>query len=159
MSLIDNLKEKALSAITDEDKQKDWLDKGFDSAIKEGRKLLPTGDDEGELKAVRESGEYALNKLEKHKGTLVKLGQHGLRSTLSLLALGDYDGAARHAALITLRETASWDEVSKTIVATADAGNEKRRELDAEIKEITDALKDIGITAAKSLLPILLALI
>lgn len=159
MSLIDNLKEKAISAITDEDKQKEWLDKGFDSAVAEGRKLLPTGDDEGELKAVRESADYALNKLEKHKGTLVKLGQHGLRSTLSLLALGDYDGAARHAALITLRETASWDEVSKTIVATADAGNEKKRELDAEIKEITDALKDIGITAAKSLLPILLALI
>jgi hypothetical protein len=159
MSLIDNLKEKALSAITDEDKQKEWIEKGFDSAIGEGRKLLPVGDDEGELKAVRESAEYALNKLEKHKGTLVKLGQHGLRSTLSMLALGDYDGAARHAALITLRETASWDEVSSTIVTTAEAGNEAKRELDAEIKAITDALKDIGITAAKSLLPIFLALI
>jgi len=159
MPLIDNLKEKAIAAITDEDKQKEWLDKGFDSAIAEGRKLLPTGDDEGELKAVRESAEYALSKLEKHKVTLVKLGQHGLRSTLSLLALGEYDGAARHAALVTLRETASWDEVSNAIVSTAEAGNEKKRELDAEIKEIKGVLKDIGITAAKSLLPILLALI
>lgn len=160
MSLIDNLKEKALKAINDEEKQKDWIAGGFDSAIKEGHKLLPELDDEQpELKAVRESGEYALAKLEKHKGTLVRLGQHGLRSTLSLLALGDYDGAARHAALITLRETASWDEVSDTIVTTAKAGNQAKRELDAEIKAIKAMLKDIGITAAKSLLPILLALI
>lgn len=157
MSLLDSLKEKAISAISDEEKQKEWVEKGFDAAVKEGRKLLPAGD--GELKPVREAGEYALGKLEKHKGTLVKLGQHGLRSTLSMLALGDYDGAARHAALVTLRETASWGEVSATIRETADAGNQAKRDLDAEIKEIKAALKDIGITAAKSLLPILLALI
>ena len=147
MSLIDNLKDKAIAAISDEEKQKDWISKGFDSAVKEGHKLLPQGDDEGE------------SKLEKHKSALVKLGQHGLRSTLSLLALGDYGGAARHAALVTLRTTASWDEVSDTIVATAEAGNQAKRDLDAAIKEFKDVLKDIGITAAKSLLPILLALI
>jgi hypothetical protein len=158
MSLIDNLVEKAVSAVTDEEKQKEWIETGFDKAVEEGRGLLPQGGDT-EIKAVREAGEFALNKLEKHKGALVGLGQHGLRSTLSLLALGDYDKAARHAALLTLKETASWEEVSATIEKTADEGNKKKRELDKEIEEIKTALKDIGITAAKSILPILLALI
>jgi hypothetical protein len=158
MSLLDSLKEKAVSAIADEDKQKEWIESGFDSAVKEGHKLLPAGD-EVELKAVRESGEYALAKLEKHKGTLVKLGQHGLRSTLSMLSLGDYNGAARHAALITLRETASWDEVSNAIATAAEEGNQAKRDLDAAIKEIKEALKDIGIVAAKTLASLFLALI
>jgi hypothetical protein len=152
--------DKAVKEISNEENQGAWVEKGFDTAIKEGRKLLPKkgfGKDK-ELKAVRESGEFALAKLEKHKGALVKLGKHGLRSTLSKLALGDYEGAARHAALVTLRKTASWDEVSKTIVATAEAGNEAKRELDATVKEITDVLKDIGVTAAKALVSIFLAL-
>jgi hypothetical protein len=158
MSLLDSLKAKAIKEISDEEKQKEWVEKGFDAAIKEGNKLLPEGD-EPELKAVRESGEFALAKLEKHKGSLVKLGAHGLRSTLSMLALGDYDGAAKHAALISLRKTASWDEVSATIVATAEEGNEAKRELDAAVKEATDMLKDIGVATAKTLGALFLALI
>jgi hypothetical protein len=160
MSLLDSLMDKAAKEISDEENQKAWVEKGFDAAIKEGHKLLPeeeVGEDK-ELKAVRESGEFALAKLEKHKGSLVKLGKHGLRSTLSKLALGDYDGAARHAALVTLRKTASWDEVSATIVAAAEEGNEAKRELDAAVKEFTDTLKDIGVVAAKALASIFLAL-
>lgn len=160
MSLIDNLMSKATSAISDEEKHKEWLESGFDKLVEEGRGLIPAaGDDEPELKAVRESAEFALSKLEKNKSSLVALGQHGLRSTLSLLALGDYDRAARHAALLTLKESASWDEVSETITRTAEAGNEKKRELDAEVDAIKGALKDIGVAAAKALLPILLAVI
>ena len=158
MSLLESLKEKAVKAISDGEKQKEWIEKGFDSAIKEGRKLLPQGDSQ-ELKAVREAGDYALRRLENNKDALIGLGQHGLRSTLAMLALGDYDGAARHAALVSLRETASWDEVSRTIRATSDAGNQAKRDLDAKIAAIKEALKDIGIAAAKAALPLLLALI
>jgi len=158
MSLIDSLKEKAITAITDEEKQKEWAEKGFDAAIEQGRKLLPDGDGI-EVKSVREAGSYALDKLVKHKGTLVELGQHGLRSTISVLALGDYDGAARHAALVALRETAGWDDVTTTISDVAKAGNQAKRDLDEKIEEIKTALKDIGITAAKAVLPILLAII
>jgi hypothetical protein len=158
MPLLDKLKEKALEAVLDEDKHKEWLESGFDKAMEEGRKVLPQGD-ETEVKAVREAGEFALAKLEKNKGALVGLGQHGLRSTLTMLSLGQYDGAARHAALVSLRTNASWDSVSETIIDTAEAGNEAKRQLDEEIAAIKAALKDIGITAAKAVLPILLALI
>lgn len=158
MSLLDNLKEKALEAVLDEEKHKEWMESGFDKAVEEGRKILPEGDDP-EVKAVRESGEFALNKLVKHKSSLVGLGQHGLRSTLTMLSLGQYDGAARHAALVTLRSDASWDDVSNAIRTTAEAGNKAKRELDAEIDAMKAVFKDIGLAAAKSLLPILLALI
>ena len=158
MSLLESLKEKAIKAISDEEKQKEWLESGFDAAVKEGHKLLPSSD-EPELKAVRESGEFALAKLEKHKDGLVLLGQHGLRSTMSMLSLGDYDGAAKHATLVYLRESASWDEVSSKIRETASDGNQAKRDLDAELESLKDMLKDIGIMAAKAALPLLLALI
>lgn len=158
MSLIENLMTKAVDSLNDEESQKEWVESGFDKLLEEGRSALPATD-ETELKAVRESGEYALGKLEKHKSSLVRLGQHGLRSTLSLLALGDYDKAAEHAAFLALRETASWDEVSETIRQTADEGNQKKREIDAEVAAIKEVLKDIGVASAKALLPILLAVI
>lgn len=159
MSLLESLKEKAVKALSDEEKHKEWIAKGFDSALKEGRSLLPTDMTNLELKAVRESGEYALTRLEKHKDALIGLGQHGLRSTLAMLALGDYNGAARHAALVYLQDSASWSEVDRTIRETSEAGNQAKRELDAKIAEIKAVLKDIGIAAAKAVLPLLLALI
>ena len=75
MSLLESLKAKAVKEISDEEQQKEWVETGFDAAIKEGHKLLPSdlSEDDAELKAVRESGEFALAKLEKHKGALVKL--------------------------------------------------------------------------------------
>ncbi len=157
MSLLDSLKEKAVKEISDKESRKEWVEKGFDAAIKEGRALLPAGDDV-EIVAVREAGGYALDKLVKHKGSLVKLGQHGLRSTISMLALGDYDGAAQHAVLLSLCRTGSWGQVSGAIIATAQDGNAAKRELDVAIREIEDVLKDIGITAAKALASIFLAL-
>ena len=158
MSLATDLVAKALDTISDQDKQKAWIEKGFDVALKEGAKLLPSGD--GELKAVRESGEYAIAKLEKHKGALVKLGEDGLASTMQFLSLGDYTGATRHAdALISKIKTGGWDDVSSAIVEGSEAGNVAKREHDAAMAEIAAALKDIGVTAAKSILPVLLMLI
>jgi len=157
VSLFENLEQKAVDAISDKEKQKAWIDKGFDAAVKQSRALLPAGDD-AELKAIRESGEYAIGKLEKHKDVLVKLGEHGLRSTISALALGDYSEASRHAALVSLGG-ASWDAATQAIVDTAKTGNQAKRDYDASVNEIMTVLKDIGIAAAKSLLPILLKLI
>ena len=159
MPLLDKLKEKALDAINDEEKQAKWVDKGFDSAVKAARDLIPTADDEAEIKSLADAAEYGLKKLEKHKSALVGLGQHGLRSTISLLGLGQYDEAARHAALVELRTTASWLEVNKAILSTAAEGNQAKRDLDAKIEEVKDVLKDIGTTAAKAVLPFLLAVI
>ena len=159
MSLLERFKEKAVETVNDPERHKEWTEKGFDSAMKEARKLLPEGDDEAEIKALRETAEFGLDKLEKHKSTLIGLGAHGLRSTLTMVGMGQYDDAARHAALVTLRETASWGEVSSAITSTANDGNKAKRDLDASVEEIKDALKDIGITAVKSVLPFLLAVI
>ena len=158
MSLLDSLKGKAISSVNDEEKQAEWVTKGFDAAVKEGREILPTGDT-SEEKAARETAEFALNKLEVNKDSLVGLGAHGLRSTITLLGLGKLDDAARHAAMVKLRTTATWSEVSSTIIATSEEGNQVKRELDAEIKALKAMLKEIGITAAKALLPVLLAVI
>lgn len=158
MALLDGLKQKAVESIQDQDLQKKWIEKGFDQVVAAARKNLPEGDDE-EVRAVRETAEYGLAKLERHKGALVGLGQHGLRSTITLLGLGRYDDAAEHAALVRLRTSASWDDVTAVLLETAEAGNQAKRDLDAEIEEVKDALKDIGATAAKALLPLLLAVI
>lgn len=158
MSLLDSLKSKALSSVNDEERQAEWVTKGFDAAVKEGREALPAGDSPEET-AARETAEFAIKKLEVNKAALVGLGAHGLRSTITLLGLGKLDDAARHAATLKLRTTATWSEVSNTIIATSEEGNQVKRELDAEIAATKAMLKEIGITAAKALLPVLLAVI
>jgi hypothetical protein len=158
MALLDKLKDKAIATALDPEKHKEWTETGFDKAMSEARKLLPEGDDEAEVKALRETAEFALDKLEKNKASLVGLGLNGLRSTMTLVGLGQYDEAAKHAQLVALRETASWDEVTAKITATAQEGNEAKRQLDAEVEALKDMLKDIGITAAKAILPLLLAI-
>jgi hypothetical protein len=158
VSLLDSLKAKAISSVNDEERQAEWVDKGFDAAMKEGREILPTGDTPEET-AARETAEFALSKLENNKASLVGLGAHGLRSTITLLGLGKLDDAARHAATVKLRTTATWSEVSATIIATSEEGNQVKRELDAEIAATKALLKEIGITAGKALLPVLLAVI
>lgn len=164
MSLLDTLIAKAAETVNDEERQKKWVEKGFDSALAEARKLLPDapsdlGDEGVEAKALRETAEFGLDKLEKHRDTLASLGAHGLRSTITLVGLGKYDDAAKHAALLRLRKSASWGEVSNAILSVAREGNEAKRQLDAEIEELKAALKDIGVTVAKSVLPLLLAVI
>lgn len=159
MPVLDKLKEKAFEAILDDKRQKEWIETGFDAAIGKARALLPDDWTEAELKALRDTAEYGLARLEKHKPTLVELGEHGLKSTLTLVAIGNYDEAARHAALLALRESGSWDEVTDAIMGAAQAGNQAKRDLDAKREEILAVLKDIGIAAAKAALPLLLAAI
>jgi hypothetical protein len=158
MSLLDKLKDKAVEAALDPEKHKKWIDSGFDDAMGKARKLLPEAGDSAELKALNETAEFALDKVEKNKASLVGLGQNGLRSVITMVGLGQYDEAAKHAQLVTLRETASWGEVTAKITATAEDGNKAKRELDEQIAAIKAALKDIGVTAAKAILPLLIAL-
>jgi len=159
MPLLDRIKETALEVVLDEDRQKAWVESGFDSALKGARALLPDDWTEAELKSLRDSAEHGLQKLELHKDTLVQLGEHGLKSTLTLLAIGNYDEASRHAALLVLKQEGSWDDVSDAILGAAQAGNQAKRNLDAKREEILTVLKDIGIGAAKALLPLMLAAI
>lgn len=159
MSLLESLKEKAAEAVNDEERQREWVEKGYDKALEEARALLPQADDEGELKALREAAEDGLDKLERNRENLVGLGTHGLRSAITLVGLGQYDAAAEHAALVKLREAASWGQVTDAITAAAESGNEAKRKLDAEIEALKDVFKEIGTAGAKALLPLLLAVI
>ena len=158
MALLDKLKDKALAEISDKEKQAEWVSKGFDSSLAQARALMPKGDD-SETKRTLQTAEFAFVKIEKHKAALVDLGAHGLRSTFTLMGIGQYDEAAKHAALLKLSTSASWDEVNTAILSTAAAGNQAKRDLDAEIEAFKDMLKDIGITAARAVLPFLLAVI
>ena len=159
MSLLGRIKGRALETVLDEQRQKNWVESGFDLAIKNSRALLPDDWTESELKALRDAAEHGLQKLEQHKGAVVKWGEQGLKSTLTLVAIGDYDEASKHAALVTLRESGSWDDVSSAILGTAAAGNQAKRDLDATREEILAVLKDIGIGGAKAILPLLIAAI
>lgn len=156
MSLLSSLASKAVEAVLDEDKHSEWIGGGFDKALAEARGLLDSDDVDP---AIKSTGERALNKLEEHRGALVEFGVHGLRSTLIYLASGRYTEAARHAALVTLREKASWDQVSETILATAEEGNEKKRQIEATQAEILAMLKDIGSSLAKAALPLILSVV
>lgn len=158
MPVLDKLQEKAKEAVLDPKRHNAWISSGFDQAVKRMRGLVPSGT-EPELQSARDTADYALAKLEKHKGTIVKWGEDGLASTIAMLASGRYDDASRHAALLVVREQASWDQVSLAIVSTAEAGNQKKRELDKAVAETLEVLKDIGVTAAKALLPLALAAI
>jgi len=156
MSLLDSLIKKGLESASDAERQREWVESGFDKAIEEARDLVPSGD--GELKEVREQAVFALDSLEANRETFVVLGAHGLRSVFSLLALGRYDDSAKQAALISIKES-SWDEVTAKLIATAERGNEQKRQLDQAVEDFKKTLKEIGVKAAKALLPLLIAMI
>jgi hypothetical protein len=167
MSLIDSLQTKALEAINDPARQNEWVTRGYDAAVDKIAGLLPPGQDastpltseQRELQALRQTLLFDLGKLEKHKPVLVGLGEHGLRSTISLLGLGNVDNAAKHAARVALKASASWGQVGEAILTTAEAGNQQKRDLDKKIEELKVVLKDLGTFAAARLLPFLIALI
>ncbi len=159
MALLDKLLTRASEEVRDPEHHKEWAEKGFDKAIEESRSFVegtvldPTLDD---VKATALDG---LDRLVEHRDAMVTLGASGLRAAISMLAMGRLDDAAKEAALLQLRSSASWDEVSAAITTAAEAGNQARREFEAAKKEILGVLKDIGITAGKALLPVLLAVI
>lgn len=157
MLLIDKLKKKALDAVKDEAKHKEWLEGGFDKAVSEMRGQLPAKGSSEQQDAVRSTASYGLDKVVKHRATLVGLGEHGLRSTFTMIGMGQPREAARHAALIQLRKSGSWDDATNVLVSTTEDGNQAKRDLDAKINKIEDAILDIGVTAAKAVLPFLFA--
>jgi len=170
MALLDKLEDKALEEINDPARQKAWVERGYDAVAGKIMDLLPADpelaanglpltQEQQELRSFREAVVFDLAKLERHKPTLVSLGEHGLRSTIALVGLGRYDAAAKHAALITLRTTASWSQVNEAILTDAETGNQKKRDLDAKIAELKTVLRDVGTFAATRLLPFLLTLI
>jgi hypothetical protein len=158
VSLVDTLWKRALEAVSDEEKHAEWVSKGYDEALAGARKNLPQGDSE-EAKIAREVGEKALDKLVEHKGSFVELGKHGLRACLVELATGQYEDAARRAALTRLREEASWGDVNAAILIAAKEGNERKRQLDTAREQVLEVLKDIGIALAKAALPLILSVI
>lgn len=159
MPLLDSLISKAVNTISDTERQEKWVDTGFDKALSGMRGILPRGDLSPEIEILRSEAAEGLNKLEEHKGDLVLLGANGLRSTLTMVGLGQYETAAQHAALLTLKQSGSWGDVTKAITTTAEAGNESLRALEAARAKMIDVLKSIGMSAAKAVLPFLLALI
>lgn len=161
MSLLGSMVEKAAKDVTDSEKQKAWVESGFDAAMDGIRGEIPSASDDetSESRVLRETAEFGLDKLEKNREVFVGLGKHGLQSTLALVGLGRYDEAAKNAALLALRETASWDQVTAAIDTTAEDGNQKKRELDAQVKSVKGILIDLGASAAKSLFMLLVSAI
>lgn len=158
MALLDKLWDSALDQASDPERQKEWVEKGFDSALEEGKKLLPPGGIVGnDLRGVRASGDLALAKLEEHKAKLVGLGANGLKATLVMVANGQYVKAAEKAA--TVLTTASWIEVGDAMLGQAEAGNQAKRDADKAKAEFLDMLKDIGVACAKAALALLIAVI
>lgn len=157
MSLLNSFKTKAIEHVNDKDRQKKWVETGFDAAVSEAGKLIPTGDLDPGLQYVADLAKVGLDRLVENKETLVGLGENGLRTALVFVGIGDYDSAAKHAALLTLRQSGSWDDVTNAIVTTAESGNEKKRKLDKAYEEIKAVLKSIGYAAAKAILPLLIA--
>lgn len=159
MSLLDKLIEKAGEEVHDPENHREWSEKGFDEAVSEGRKLLDEKLGDPGLILVRNTADAALDKIEKHKDSFVTLGASGLRATIALLAQGRLDDAAHEAALIQLRTSANWDEVSAAITGAAESGDQARRDFETSKSDVLEVLKDVGVTAAKALLPLLLAVI
>lgn len=158
MALLDKLWDSALDQVSDPERQKKWVEKGFDSALKEGKKLLPSSGIVGsDLRGVREEGERALAKLEEHKPMLVGLGANGLKAALVMVANGQYVKAAEKAASILV--TASWNQVGDAMLGQAEAGNQAKRDADKAKAEFLDMLKDIGAVLAKAALALLVAVI
>lgn len=158
MSIIDDWKQKALDQVGE--KSREWIESGFDKAIEKAHDQLPLPATP-ELNAIRKTGEIALERVSEQRENLIDLGEHGLLLALTHIANGQIDRAARDAALVKLRDQASFDEVDAAILESAAAGVEKKRKLDAAqaavLKGLKTAFKEIGSVAAKAALPLLIA--
>lgn len=158
MSLFQEILNKSIDSLSDDERQKDWAEKGFDKTVEFMREALPANGESNELDAVRTTGEYALALLEKNKSDLVGLGAHGLRSTILLASLGRIGEAANHAAAIEMSNL-SWEDTISAMLSKAESGNRAKRELDRKVEVFKGVLKSIGPVAAKALLPLLIAAI
>lgn len=148
MSVFDRLARKATSEVGD--KSPKWVD----DAAKRIRDELPKGD-APEAKAVRETGEYALGKLEKAREPIGRLGEAGATAFFGYLAMGDELAATRFAGnrLAFLRERAGWAELDAEVDAAAIKTLAAKKDQDAAVA----LAKDVGSVAAKQLLPFLLS--
>lgn len=156
MSLLDSFKKKAVDSVASGELDlDDWAATGFDALLDKAGELLPSGGDVGEV-AASAAGTAALRTIRAKKAVMARLGKHGLRSTIAMVAMGSYDAAAQHAALVSLKRRGTWDEVTTAIRMTSEAGNQAKRDLDAAHEEFTSTLKAIGINAARAALPLLI---
>ena len=147
MSLIDKLEEKALKRVHEDGAE--WVGKFADKM----RGELPEGDG-AEVKAIRETGEFAIKRIEENKDKLARLGEEGLVVFLAQIGRGQFDKAGGLLRKLSSGQ-AGWGGIGDAITAAGDRTMQAKADQDAAIA----LAKDIGSAAAKALVPIALGLV
>lgn len=149
MTLLNELAEAgATCAKTEIDKRSG---KWFDIVTEKAEKVV-----DGLDGPVKDAAKAALDSLVGHKSDLLHLGGQGLTAFVAFLALGNEKNAKE---LLYLANEASLDELLAASDAAADKTVQAKKDDAAAQAKIVAILKDVGVSAAKSLLPVMLAVV
>jgi hypothetical protein len=146
VNLFDKLEERGLGLV--EARGESWLTDGIAASKTELAKLGGSPS----LDALRQSGEFALTKVERHKAELVRLGFQRASAFLGRVAVGQNEHAARILSAYGGGRGA-WGEADHTVAQQGDRVEQARRDYDRAL----EIAADIGSAAAKTALPFLLA--
>lgn len=105
---------------------------------------------------VKSTAKVSIDVLKSHKADILHLGDKGVAAFIGYIALGS---EAKAAQLLFLSKEATLDE----LLAAGEASNlsviTAKKDADAAKAATIQTIKDIGITVARTLLPLLLAAI
>lgn len=145
---MSNILDKFAEAVADASGDPKWIEKAIEAA----RKELPEGGGQ-EVTAIRNSGIYALSKLEEHKDELAALSERQVIAFLGRASLGNFRKAGE--AYAGTKPGSRWASAHAAIDQAGDDTEQAKRDYDAGVA----LAKEIGSTAAKSLLPLLMAVL
>jgi len=124
--------------------------KWFDKVAGEAQKVV-----DGLDKPIKDVTQPALDVLISHKDDVIHLGQHGLTALMGYIALGNSDKATE---LLYLTNKATLQELLDASDASTKKVIDAKKANDEAKKQAVQILKDVGLAAAKSLLPVLMAI-
>ena len=128
-------------------KSSEWFDKLIASTKKVADGL--NGD-------AKTTANISIDILNKHKNSILHLGERGITAFIGYIALGSEEKASQ---LLFLAKEATLDD----LLAAGKASNLNiiitKKSEDESKAALIQILKDIGVTVAKTLLPILIAVI
>lgn len=102
---------------------------------------------------VKASTQAAVDALKVHRGDVLHLGRSSLTLFVSHVAIGD----DKKAVLEFIRTTESAEDLIKGVLDDAKAVVKDKKEIEAMKAQAIQLIKDITITGARFLLPVLLA--
>ena len=139
MSQLDDWADKAMAEVKEHGVE--WIDKG----LEEWRDMIP-----GDAPTLtRDLSEAGLTIVERHKVELARMGEAGLAAFLGWAAIGNYEKAS----LVYLRTQAGWGQLHGAL----DQAGQKILDKVAEKEAAVKLAKEIGSSAAKAVLPLVLA--